>query len=222
LRVLLVGATGLVGRLLCSRLIKDERISAIDIVGRRSFGHASGKVTEHVAPVEEWPFLISRTLPDIGISTLGTTIRDAGSQGAFSALDFDAVIAVGRACAAARAQHFMAVSSAGAHARSRNFYLATKGKVEAEIAQIGFDRVDIFRPGLLRGKREGNMRIGEELGRLFSPLTDFFTPAVLDYYRSIAAVEVAAAMHGFVSETQAGVFTHDNRAMLASCAARAS
>lgn len=222
MRVLLAGATGLVGRLLCGRLIEDGRITAIDIVGRRSTGHASSKVTEYLAPAEEWPLLISRTQPDIGISTLGTTIREAGSQAAFSALDFDAVIAVGRACAAAGAQHFMAVSSAGAHAGSRNFYLATKGKAEAEIAQIGFDRVDILRPGLLRGKREGNTRIVEELGRLFSPLTDFFTPAVLDHYRSIAAISVATAMHSYVHETQVGVFTHDNRAMLASCAAKAS
>jgi uncharacterized protein YbjT (DUF2867 family) len=222
LRVLLAGATGLVGRLLCIRLMEDERISGIDIVGRRSIGHASVKVTEHVAPVEDWPFLISRTRPDIGISTLGTTIREAGSQAAFSALDFDAVIAVGRACAAARAQRFMAVSSAGAHAGSRNFYLATKGKAEAETAQIGFERVDIFRPGLLRGKREGNARFGEELGRLFSPLTDFLTPAVLDHYRSIAAADVAAAMHGSMFETEAGVFIHDNRAMLVSCKANAT
>ncbi len=214
MRVVLAGATGLVGRLLCDQLEGDARITAIDIVGRRTIGQTFGKVTQHIAPVEDWPFLISRTHPDVAISALGTTIRDAGSQAAFSAIDHDAVIATGRAAAAAGARRFMLVSSAGAHAGSRNFYLATKGRVEAEIAQVGFDRVDVFRPGLLRGKREGQARLREQLGRLISPLTDFLTPAVLDHYRSIAAADVAAAMHALLLETQAGVFVHDNRAML--------
>jgi uncharacterized protein YbjT (DUF2867 family) len=213
LDILLAGATGLVGRALLSRLVAMENVSRIDVVGRRETGEAHPKITEHLGAVEDWPALVAKTRPDIAISTLGTTMRLAGSEAAFAAIDHDAIVAFARAACGAGADRFMAVSSVGAHSGSRNFYLATKGRAEADLSSIGFSRLDIFRPGLLRGHRTNDQRLGEKIGIAISPITDFLTPRVLDHYRSISIDHVAAALTKAFGETEGGMFIHENRAM---------
>lgn len=213
MRVLLAGATGLVGGLLLKRLEALETVTSIDLVGRRAVDGAGPKVTQHIGTIAEWPGLAGETRPDVAISALGTTLRQAGSEDAFFAVDHDAVVAVARAVGGAGARHFMMVSSVGAHAGSRNFYLATKGKAESAVQAVGFDRLDVFRPGLLRGNRGGERRIAEQIGILVSPLTDLITPRVLDHYRSIAADNVAGAMAAFAGNDTPGMFVHENRAM---------
>jgi uncharacterized protein YbjT (DUF2867 family) len=213
LRVLLAGATGLVGQALLGLLEADDTVTAIDLLGRRLAATQSGKVEQHVAPLADWPKLVTAIKPDIAISTLGTTIKQAGSEAGFAAVDFDGVVSFARASLAAGAKHFLVVSSIGAHAGSRNFYLATKGKAEAELQTIGFDRVDIFRPGLLRGNRAGPTRIAERVAMVVSPITDFLTPGIFAHYRSIRADDVAAAMMRMLTLQPLGTYFHDNRAM---------
>jgi uncharacterized protein YbjT (DUF2867 family) len=220
LKLLLAGATGLVGRLLLQRLETLDDVQAVDIIGRTKIEGCGRKVTQHIAPTPDWPGLVGQLKPDVAISALGTTMRLAGSEDAFYAVDHDMVVSFARSASAAGARRFMMVSSVGAHAGSRNFYLATKGKAETAVQAAGFDRIDVFRPGLLRGYRSGERRIGERLGILLSPVTDFLTPAVLDHYRSIAAADVAASIAAFLRENATGTFVHENRAMWQSIRAR--
>ncbi len=213
MKLLLAGATGLVGRLLIKRLDAMPEATGIDLVTRRSIAGLSAKTTQHVGSVAAWPAIVSAARPDVAISTLGTTLRDAGSEAAFFAIDHDAVVAFARAAAGAGARHFMMVSSVGAHPGSRSLYLATKGKAEASVQAVGFDRVDIFRPGLLRGQRAGRLRPAERIGIALAPLTDVLTPYVLDHYRSTAAADVAAAMAVLAGKDEPGVFIHENRSI---------
>jgi len=107
------------------------------------------------------------------------------------------------------------VSSVGANAKASNFYLATKGKAEDGVKAIGFARVDIFRPGLLRGERSGATRPVERLMISLSPITNLLTPRLFDHYRAIDADDVAGAMAGVVGKAGEGMFVHHNRAMWA-------
>ena len=109
----------------------------------------------------------------------------------------------------------MIVSSVGANAKASNFYLATKGQAEDGVNAIGFARIDIFRPGLLRGKRGGTVRPVERLMINLSPITNLLTPRLFDHYRAIDANDVAGAMAKLVGKVGEGVFVHHNREMLA-------
>ncbi len=213
MKVLLAGATGLVGGLLLKQLEAMDDVTAVDVVTRRAVAGVGAKVQQHVGPVADWMAVAGQTNPDVAISTLGTTMRLAGSEDAFFAVDHDAVVSFARAAGGAGARHFMLVSSVGAHAGSRNFYLATKGKAESAVQAVGFDRLDIFRPGLLRGRRGAETRIGESIGKFIAPITDLLTPRVLDHYRSIAADDVALALAALAGKNEPGVFVHENRAM---------
>ncbi len=212
MKVVLAGFTGLVGKLLVEQLVQNDNIT-IDALGRRTLPIASKSVVQHQADLEKWPQLVSSLHADVAVSAFGTTLRDAGSEEQFFAIDHDAVLAFARAARASGAKRFKLVSSVGAHAGSRNFYLSTKGKLETAIQQIGFDRVDIYRPGLLRGKRDGRLRPMERVAMLASPLLDRLIPKSLDHFRSINAATVASAITYSIADVEPGVFIHLNRAM---------
>ncbi|WP_033073723.1 NAD-dependent dehydratase [Sphingopyxis sp. MWB1] len=208
--ILLIGATGLVGRAVIAAVDRP-----LDILARRPLAGPGGADRPHVAPSADWPRIIAELAPDTLISCLGTTLRQAGSRAAFRAVDHDLLLASARAAYAAGARHMIAVSSVGASARSRNFYLRTKGEVEAALGAIGFDRLDILRPGLLTGARGGPRRWGEGLAMHAAPLTDALLRGRLRRYRSIPAERVARAIAALSRCTAPGVHVHENDAMRA-------
>lgn len=206
MKIILAGSTGLIGGLLAGRL--DPAV--LTTVGRRVNPALDPVVSQQIGAVAEWPALVSVAKADVAICCLGTTIKLAGSQVAFAAIDFDAVLAFASAAKAGGARQYLLVSSVGAKASSANFYQATKGKAEAGVIALDFDRVDIFRPGLLRGDRAGPSRPVESLMMAFSPFTDFLTPGRFASFRSTAAEDVAAAMAACTGRAEKGLFVHEN------------
>ncbi len=135
---------------------------------------------------------------------LGTTIKVAGSQSAFRAVDFDAVLAVARAARAAGARRLGIVSAMGADAKSSVFYNRVKGEMEAAVNRLGYASVVLARPSLLSGDRSalGQARRSAEnfaarAMRLLKPLTPV-------NYRAIAAADVAAALVSTLQRTPSG------------------
>jgi uncharacterized protein YbjT (DUF2867 family) len=204
--ILLAGASGLIGNKVAEHLAGPSLAALI----RKPVELPTG-IKSLTGPTETWPSLIADAKPSIAISTLGTTMRQAGSEAAFRAVDLDLVLAVARAAREAGASHFIAVSSVGASSKSRSFYLRIKGEAEDGLRALGFERLDFVRPGLLRGDRGGERRPGERLAILASPITDFLTPSVLDMYRSIAADTVAKAIAALCNEMDVGTHVHHNR-----------
>ena len=207
MRIVMTGASGLVGGLTLPRLHGRD----LTLVGRRALPAAPPGVIEHVGPMTDWPGFVTQSPCDVAICCLGTTIRVAGSQAAFAAVDRDAVVDFAKAAKEAGARQFLMVSSVGANASARNFYLKTKGEAEAGVRALGFDRVDIFRPGLLRGDRQGPKRPGEAIMMAISPITDLLTPHVFDQYRSIAAETVACAIAASIGREGSNTRILENR-----------
>lgn len=205
----MAGSTGLIGGLLLKRLSGQD----LTLIGRRTNAVAPSSAKQLIGEVADWSGLIAKAKASIAICTLGTTIRVAGSKDAFAAIDRDAVIAFAKAAYAAGVRQFMMVSSVGANTKASNFYLATKGQAEEGVKAIGFARVDIFRPGLLRGERGGTFRPVERLMINLSPLTNLLTPRPFDHYRAIDADDVAGAMAGCAGKAGQGTFVHHNREM---------
>ncbi len=191
---LVVGATGLVGKEVVDRLAGVVRLTTLT---RRPVAAPVHRAI--VANSAEWSASIANVHFDGLIIALGTTIAAAGSRAAFTAIDETLALAMARAARGRGASRVIAVSAVGADAASRSFYLATKGRVEIGLAEAGFARTDILRPGLLRGDRTGATRPGERLALRLSPLTDALTPHKLDRYRSIPAATVAAAIAALVT-----------------------
>ncbi|HRP87095.1 MAG TPA: hypothetical protein PLS34_06210, partial [Gammaproteobacteria bacterium] len=117
-----------------------------------------------------------------------------------------------RAARAGGAGFFGLVSAAGAHPRSRNFYLRTKGEAEAAVEALGFSSLAIMQPGLLRGERE-EFRAGERLGQAAAPLLDRVLLGPLARYRSVVIDAVAAALEVAARRRAPGVHRYDSPAI---------
>lgn len=64
-------------------------------------------------------------------------------------------------------KHFSLVSSKGANADSWFLYMKTKGESELSCKNLDFDRLSIFRPGMLQ--RGDESRLVERVGSFFLP-----------------------------------------------------
>lgn len=178
---------------------------------RRPSGRSHPRWHEQVAPSSRWPALTGSLGADAAVSTLGTTMRAAGSQAAFRAVDLEAVAAFAEAARRAGARHMVTVSSVGADADSRNFYLRTKGEMERALDGLGFERLDIFQPGLLRGERGGERRPGERIGIALSPLANLVLRGRFDRFAAIDADLVAAAIQACLGIGEPGTCRRENR-----------
>ena len=203
MRIAMIGATGLIGRQLWPLL---EQRHDLLVLGRRP----SGAAQEKLGTMVEWPALLGGERLDVAISTLGSTRKAAGSWSAFEAVDRTAVLAFAAAARKAGARHLLLVSSTGADASSRNAYLRLKGEVEQAVVALGFERIDILRPGLLLGKRN-ERRTAEGIGQTLAPVLNLLLRGPLDRYAGIDAGLVARAMAVLAKQGAHGLFRHGNR-----------
>lgn len=205
---MLIGATGLVGGEVVRQAASLASVTLLGLARSEMQMPAGARFELLLADPANWDEAVATIRPDAVICALGTTRRKAGGNDAFYEVDHDLVLQVARAARDAGAEHFVHVSSVGADRASRNFYLRTKGEVETALQKLRFRRLDILRPGLLRGQRTGDVRLGERLAALISPLTDLLLWGSWTRYRSIAASDVAAALLQAAREKPGGSFVY--------------
>ena len=198
---LLAGATGLVGSRVLA-LLPD----AVP-VGRR----VTGRVGEIVADFAALPPLPPA---EVAICALGTTIRVAGSQAAFRAVDYDAVLAFARAAQTAGVSRFIVVTAVGADPGSSVFYSRVKGEVERDLTSLGFARLDIIQPGLILGPRLERRPV-EAFFQAAMPVLNPLLVGGLARYGAVDADTIAAAIAALADRVVAGRFIHQNRALAA-------
>jgi uncharacterized protein YbjT (DUF2867 family) len=203
LSVLLVGATGLVGRECLRLLLADGGFNRIVAVARRSLSPEvrSPKLETHVIDfdhVNEYEELFT---VDAIICALGTTIRQAGSRTRFRTVDYEYPLAFARLGRRHGCRHFLVVSALGANARSRVFYNRVKGDLEESLRALGYPRLTIVRPALLLGPRS-ELRLGEEVAKR---VTRWLGPLVPRAYKPVEARMVAAALVRAAREEGSGV-----------------
>jgi uncharacterized protein YbjT (DUF2867 family) len=184
-RILLTGASGLVGNHLLRLLVADARVSEIITPTRRPLP----AMQKLINPVEADLTDVLRPLQlpvDIVFCCLGTTRKQAGSKAAFVHVDYTLVVDSAIAGQRLGAKHMLAVSSHGASIRSPFFYQRVKGEMEHALRQQNWPRLTLIRPSLLLGDRQ-QPRPGEAfLAPLFKLLPG--------NWRAVAAKEVAAVM----------------------------
>lgn len=184
-RILLTGASGLVGSHLLRMLIAEPRVSEIVAPTRRPLP----PMNKVINLVEEDLTDVLRPLKlpiDIVFCCLGTTRKQAGSKAAFVHVDYTLVVDSAIAGQRLGAKHMLAVSAQGASVRSLFFYRRVKGEMERALRQQNWPRLTLIRPSLLLGDRQ-QPRPGEDfLAPLFKLLPG--------NWRAVAAKDVAGAL----------------------------
>ena len=204
---IVLGSTGLIGKHLLTYL--GEKDSSVIAITRRPIDNMPKNVSPMIIDFDE--FLDQGHLPGCEhiYICLGTTIKKAGSQESFKKVDLDYCLGFAKKARESGATTISLVTSVGANADSKNFYLKTKGKLENEIKAMGFDSVNIFQPGLLLGNRD-EIRPLEFLGQYGSFLLNMFLFGSLKKYRSIEASKVANAMANSTKNNGINYFSYED------------
>lgn len=202
--VLLAGATGLVGQQILLYLLADKTVGAVHCVGRRPLAVKHPKLTAQVVDFGSLPILPK---VDECFIALGTTIKVAGSQAAFRAIDLDAVVAIALAARSSGATKLGVVSAMGGNAQSSVFYNRIKGEMELSLARMGFKSLVIARPSLIDGDRAALGQTGRASEGLGLLLARGLRPLLPVNYRAILARDVAHALIRAVQAATPGVVT---------------
>ncbi len=187
--LLLVGATGLVGQSVLTSALADPHVTRLVAPTRRPLP-PHPKLVNPLVDFDALPADAPWWAVDGVICTLGTTIKKAGSQSAFRRVDHDYPLAVATLARRHGAGSFAVVSSVGADASSRTFYLRTKGEMEAALRSVGFPSLTILRPSFIGGDRTERRPFEALALRLFSALP-FLLPR---RYRVVPADRIARTL----------------------------
>jgi uncharacterized protein YbjT (DUF2867 family) len=201
--VLLLGATGLVGRETLSLLLADATVSRVVVIARRTTGVRHAKLEEHLLDLATMEQHAELFAVDQIVCALGTTIKQAGSQERFREVDHGYPLTAARLGLAHGARHYLIVTALGANASSRIFYNRVKGEVESGLRTLGYRSLTILRPSLLLGNREEH-RLGETIASRLS----FLMPPKM---KPIRAQDVARALVDFAREDAPGVRVAESR-----------
>jgi len=194
-RILLAGATGLTGEHLLDRLLNEPTVECVLAPTRKPLAEHP-RLDNPIGPLRTLLPQLSGDI-DTAFCCLGSTLKEAGSQEAFRAIDHDLVLAFAERARELGARHLLVISSLGANPQSNLFYCRTKGEMEEALQAQNWPQLTIARPSQLLGPR---MEI-RPLERMTAPLSQLLPGK----YRGIAACTLARALWRLALEDNDGV-----------------
>ena len=190
MRIVLIGATGLVGAHTLSLLLDDLRCTALIAPTRRPLERRHPKLDNPVLAFDGLGQAALAWQVDAAICALGTTIAIAGSREIFRRVDHDYPLALAEALRAQGTATFVLNSAMGADVDSRFFYSRVKGELERDLRALRFDSLVLVRPGLIGGERAAP-RAGE---RVAAAVLGTLDPVLPRAWRINPAPVIARAM----------------------------
>lgn len=212
---LIAGATGLVGSELVTQLLASADTGNIWLLGRRAVDTADQRVKNISYDFQGEPKFSAKPKSPVAFCTLGTTIKQAGSQEAFRKVDYDFVLRFAEVAKELGASSLHVVTAHGAAKNSMIFYNRVKGEIEETLRNVGLASVHIYRPSLLIGDRK-EQRAGEGFAtaaaKVMSPL--FKLPG-LSSVQPTPARHLAAFMLQTAANAAPGYYIHSNAEIMA-------
>ncbi|MGQ8336562.1 NAD(P)H-binding protein [Sunxiuqinia sp. A32] len=190
LKACIIGATGLVGSQLVRLLLDDNNFERVLVFSRSTTTFKHPKLEEKIVDFENIADWEDQIVGNVLFSTLGTTLKTAGSKEKQYLVDYTFQYMVAKAASKNGIRNYVLVSSAGANANSKLFYSRIKGELEDDISKLNFTKITILRPSILTGNRK-EKRITESISLTISR---WLTQYLFKKYRPIKDHIVAQAM----------------------------
>lgn len=146
MKVIVIGATGAVGKDLVEELLSRREYEKIITFTRRPLDIKSEKIESYIIDFNrpsDWAHLVKG---DVLFSALGTSLKQAGSKEAQYRIDHDYQLSFAKAARENGVPHVVLVSSLGANRSSSIFYLKLKGLIERDVEALRFPQLSILRP----------------------------------------------------------------------------
>lgn len=204
-KVLVLGATGMVGSHLVNLLVADPSITAVTVLSRRPIEKIHAKVDVKVVDFNNFDDYRNKFgSGDAIFCCIGTTMGQVkGNKDLYRSIDYDIPVNAGKIGLEKGFRQYAIVSSIGANAASGNFYLKLKGQVEENLSMLNFPSLHIFQPSLLIGNRNES-RTGEGIAQVIMPALSPIMIGGLKRYRPIPGSSVASAMFHVVKNEVKG------------------
>ena len=193
MKVLLLGATGLIGHHCLEGLLAAPQVTQLIAPTRRTLPNRDAKLNNVLIDfdrLDEYPELFDVSTI---VCCLGTTMKQAGSRENFRKVDYQYCRDAAELGRSQRAKAFLLVSAIGASVTSPFYYSRVKGELERHLTSLQYDYLSLYRPSMLLGERD-EFRLGEAVYSKVVPLVDVFMRGPLEDYHAIPARTVARAM----------------------------
>lgn len=209
---LIIGSTGLIGAQLLQLLLGSQEYDKVITFVKRDAGIKHPKLIQYIIDFDKPETYQDFVKGDDFFCTIGTTIKKAGSKLAFKKVDFEYPKQFATIALHHKVKQFLIVSSLGADANAANFYLKTKGEIEAFLKQCTFESVTVLQPSLLLGNRT-EFRLGEKIGTFFMKRTSFLFVGSLKKYKPIESETVAKALFTIAQNNRKGFQINESDAI---------
>ena len=207
----IVGATGVVGRVIVNEILSGEYYDRIYILGRSSISKLpdDSRLEKIIIDFENINF-DTNILGNVDVfASLGTTIKIAGSKENQRKIDVDYTVNFAKLCEG-KIRSFNVVSAMGANSKSKSFYTSLKGELEDKLKEMNIGVLRIFRPSLLISKRE-DKRILEEVFFKISPILKVLLKGKMKKYSPIEASLLGKVIVRFATENKnEGTYTYND------------
>jgi uncharacterized protein YbjT (DUF2867 family) len=162
-RVLIIGGTGQVGAAVVRALVAEPTCAEVVMVNRRAIAPTADPrvrqvVLDTAAP--QFPAEVTKLaqrMVALGDPVYGASCVGVGqgsmkwSEEELKALEIGVVGGFARGCLAGGITRFSLLSAVGSSSKSRFRYVRVMGLKEETVQGIGFQRLAIFRPGIIAG-----------------------------------------------------------------------
>ena len=187
MKAVVIGGSGATGRELVLQLLADYRVESVVALVRKPFFMPDPKLKEVIVDFDHLEQYAAFIDADVAFSTLGTTLKQAGSKKKQWRVDYEYQLKFAQLARMNHVFTFVLLSSAQASPKSKFFYSRMKGMLEEKIKQLDFPKLIILRSGLI--DRPKTDRRGEKIA--LKVIKVFNTFGILKSYKPITTVDLA-------------------------------
>ncbi len=188
------GSSGFVGSHLLSGLLNSPDYGQVTAVIRKSLDITHPKLRMLIGDYDSLANVKSEIAADEIFIALGTTKAKSPDEAEYYRVDHDYPVLAARIAKEQGAKSVFLVTAVGGNAKSKFFYVRTKGETERDVIALNFEYTHIFRPSMIIGNRKEKRSLLEAaLMRFWSALNPLFI-GKSDRYRGITGEDIAIAM----------------------------
>ena len=209
MKIILLGASGLIGSKLLKQMLIDPEITRIVLFVRKSLAIQHEKIEQHIIYFDAMNDFAQYFNGDALVCALGTTRSKTPNQIDYRKIDLGYTMEAANLAKTKGVKQIHLISSMGANPKSKVFYSALKGEIENLVIGLKFDKTIIYRPSILIGERSESRpmeKLSQKLNWLYDPLLF----GRLKKYRSIKAELVATKIISEIKKNNTGVFILDS------------
>ena len=206
MKVILVGATGMVGQGVLRECIASAEVESVLVVGRTASGVSHPKVQELLLPDLHDYSGVGDRLAGYGACFFCLGVSSAGMNEAdYHRVTYELTLAAARALLAKNAgMTFCYVSGEGTDSteKGRTMWARVKGKTENALLHLGFAHAYMFRPGIIQPlggiqSKTRSYRIGYALAGPLLPLVKAVAPGLVTTTEKVGRAMIHVALRPY-------------------------